>query len=105
MLILSSATIVAIITPSDKRLAMKQYKGVIFNSTTVRCLRVPLEEAVRNAVSVATDADTIAAIAGALAAATPGMEIPKAWADRVFGMLKPDLKAILVDFDERFCQD
>lgn len=63
------------------------------------------EEAVRNAVSLATDADTIAAIAGALAAATPGMEIPKAWADRVFGMLKPDLKAILVDFDERFCRD
>ncbi len=63
------------------------------------------EEAVRNAVSLATDADTIAAIAGALAAATPGMEIPKAWADRVFGMLKSDLKAILVDFDERFCQD
>ena len=62
------------------------------------------EETVRNAVSLATDADTIAAIAGALASATPGMEIPKAWADRVFGMLKPDLKSILVDFDERFCR-
>ena len=81
---------------------MKQYKGIIFNSTTVRCFRGPLKEAVRNAVSLATDADTIAAIAGALAAATPGMEIPKTWADRVFGMLKSDLKAILVDFDERF---
>ncbi len=56
------------------------------------------EAAVRNAVSLATDADTIAAIAGGLAAATPGMEIPKPWADKVFGMLKPDLKAILVDF-------
>ena len=84
---------------------MKQYNGIIFNSTTVRCFRGPLKEAVRNAVSLATDADTIAAIAGTLAAATPGMEIPKAWADRVFGMLKPDLKAILVDFDERFCRD
>ena len=81
---------------------MKQYKGVIFNSTTVRCFRGPLKEAVRNAVSLATDADTIAAIAGALAAATPGMDIPKVWADRVFGMLKSDLKAILVYFDERF---
>ncbi len=59
------------------------------------------EETVRNAVSLATDADTIAAIAGALAAATPGMEIPKAWADHVFGILKPDLKAILLDFYER----
>ena len=81
---------------------MKQYKGIIFNSTTVRCFRGPLKEAVRNAVSLATDADTIAAIADALAAATPGMDIPKAWADRVFGMLKSDLKAILVDFYERF---
>ena len=63
------------------------------------------EETVRNAVSLATDADTIAAIAGALAAATPGMEIPKSWSDRVFDMLKPDLKAILVDFDERYEQN
>lgn len=58
------------------------------------------EETVRNAVSLATDADTIAAIAGGLAAATPGMEIPRAWAGKVFRMLKPDLKGILVDFEE-----
>jgi len=62
------------------------------------------EETVRNAVSLATDADTIAAISGGLAAATPGMEIPQAWSAKVFGMLKPDLKAIFVDFDERFCR-
>ena len=62
------------------------------------------EETVRNAVSLATDADTIAAIAGGLAAATPGMEIPRAWAEKVFRMLKPDLKAIFVDFLERFPQ-
>jgi ADP-ribosylglycohydrolase len=60
------------------------------------------EQAVRNAVSLATDADTIAAIAGALAAATPGMEIPRPWAERVFAMLGPDLKGILVDFDARY---
>lgn len=58
------------------------------------------EEAVRNAVSLATDADTIAAIAGALSAATPGMEIPRSWAEKVFDMLKPDLKEILVDFND-----
>ena len=62
------------------------------------------EETVRNAVSLATDADTIAAISGGLAAATPGMEIPRAWAEKAFGMLKPDLKAIFVDFDVRFCR-
>lgn len=62
------------------------------------------EETVRNAVSLATDADTIAAVAGGLAAATPGMEIPRSWAEKAFGMLKPDLKAILVDFQDRFCR-
>ena len=62
------------------------------------------EETVRNAVSLATDADTIAAISGGLAAATPGMEIPRAWAEKAFGMLKPDLKAIFVDFDVKFCR-
>ena len=62
------------------------------------------EETVRNAVSLATDADTIAAIAGGLAAATPGMEIPRPWAEKAFGMLKADLKGILVDFTDRFCQ-
>ena len=36
------------------------------------------EETVRNAVSLATDADTMAAICGGLAAVTPGMEIPRA---------------------------
>jgi ADP-ribosylglycohydrolase len=60
------------------------------------------EQTVRNAVSLATDADTIAAIAGGLAAASPGMEIPKAWAEKAFGLLKNDLKAILVEFDARF---
>ena len=59
-------------------------------------------ETVRNAVSLATDADTIAAIAGGLAAATPGMEIPREWAEKAFGMLKPDLKEIFLAFDERF---
>ena len=62
------------------------------------------EETVRNAVSLATDADTIAAISGGLAAATPGMEIPRVWAEKAFGMLKPDLKAVFVDFDVRFCR-
>ena len=62
------------------------------------------EKAVRNAVSLATDADTIAAIAGGLAAATPGLAIPRAWAEKAFGMLSPGLREILVDFDEEFCR-
>lgn len=60
------------------------------------------EATVRNAVSLATDADTIAAIAGGLAAATPGMEIPQEWADKAFALLKPDLKTLLMEFYDRY---
>ena len=60
------------------------------------------EQTVRNAISLATDADTIAAIAGALAAATPGMEIPQAWAETAYALLKPDLKYILEDFCQKY---
>ena len=66
-------------------------------------MNCPVYSAV-SAAFLATDADTIAAISGGLAAATPGMEIPRAWAEKAFGMLKPDLKAIFVDFDVRFCR-
>jgi ADP-ribosylglycohydrolase len=51
------------------------------------------EEAVRNAVSLATDADTIAAIAGALSAATPGMEIPAPGRRRCSGCSNPISRA------------
>ena len=57
------------------------------------------EQAVRNAVTLRTDADTVADIAGAIAAATPGMEVPQAWADKVFGMLDNELKEIFIRFD------
>ena len=40
------------------------------------------EQTIRNAVTLRTDADTVADIAGAIAAATPGMEAPQEWADR-----------------------
>lgn len=62
------------------------------------------EQTVRNAVSLATDADTIAAISGGLAAATPGMEIPREWAEKVMKMLKPDLREIFVAFCKDFPQ-
>ena len=37
--------------------------------------------------------------AQASAASTPGMEVPQAWADKVFGMLDDELKGIFVRFD------
>ena len=48
------------------------------------------EQAVRNAVSLGGDADTMAAIAGAIAAATPGMEIPLSIALPCFALLPDD---------------
>lgn len=54
------------------------------------------EQAVRNAVSLGGDADTMAAIAGAIAAATPGMEIPRSIALPCFAMLPEDFKKILL---------
>lgn len=57
------------------------------------------EQAVRNAVTLRTDADTVADIAGAIAAATPGMEVPQAWVDMVFSMLDDELKGIFVNFE------
>ena len=56
------------------------------------------EETVRNAVSLGGDADTLAAIAGALAAATPGMAIPADIADRCFGLLPDDFRETLKAF-------
>lgn len=56
------------------------------------------EEAVRNAVSLGGDADTLAAIAGALAAATPGMVIPADIADRCLALLPDDFTETLKAF-------
>ena len=45
--------------------------------------------------------DTVADIAGAMAAATPGMEVSQEWANRVFDMLDDELKSIFVEFHEQ----
>lgn len=60
------------------------------------------EEAVRYAVTLRTDADTVADMAGALAAATPGMEVPQEWADKVFNMLDEELRDYFVRFSKQF---
>lgn len=57
------------------------------------------EETVRNCVSLGGDADTMAAIAGGIAAATPGMEIPAALAEPCFNLLPDDFVNIIWQFD------
>ena len=56
------------------------------------------EEAVRNAVSLGGDADTLAAIAGGIAAATPGMEVPQELAQSCFSLLPDDFREIISTF-------
>ncbi len=58
------------------------------------------EQAVRNAVSLGGDADTMAAMAGAMAAATPGMEIPLSIAMPCFSIIPEDFKQVILNFTE-----
>ena len=53
------------------------------------------EQAVRHAVSLGGDADTMAAIAGGIAAATPGMEVPQEWAQSCYDLLPQDFREII----------
>ena len=55
------------------------------------------ESAIRNAVSIGGDSDTIGAIAGAIAQAA--YEMPKALAGYCYGLLTPTLRHILDDFE------
>lgn len=57
------------------------------------------EDAIRNAISLGGDSDTLAAMAGAIAAAEYG--IPQDIADFCMGKLTPDLQEILVNFENR----
>lgn len=57
------------------------------------------EETVRKAISMGGDADTMACIAGGIAAATPGMSVPDAIADRCYWILDPQLRQTLNRFD------
>ena len=69
-------------------------------------LRIPEQQAEQIPVDDDLQLDhgraVISAISGALATTAPGMEIPSAWAEKAFGLLKGDRKAILMDFDARF---
>ncbi len=56
------------------------------------------EEAVRHAVSLGGDADTMAAIAGGIAAATPDTAVPEEWAQPCFSLLPDDFKAAVQHF-------
>jgi ADP-ribosylglycohydrolase len=60
------------------------------------------EDAIRNAISLGGDADTLACIAGGIAEAHYG-SVPKELAEPVLGLLDERLTAIVNRFQERFC--
>lgn len=58
------------------------------------------EDAIRNAISIGGDSDTIGAITGSIAGAYYG--VPKDIKDRAINYLDERLKDILVQFENRF---
>ena len=80
-----------------------------YNETCQKTLPVALaafyestdfEDAIRNAISVGGDSDTIAAITGAIAGAY--YDVPKELRTQALNYLAPELKAILLDFEKQF---
>ena len=63
------------------------------------------EDAVRNAISLRGDADTMACIAGSIAAATPGMEIPDFIKEKSYSLLHRDLQDIYNKWYRSFFTD
>jgi ADP-ribosylglycohydrolase len=59
------------------------------------------EDAIRNAISLGGDSDTLACIAGGIAQAFYG--VPAAIADRAMSILDEDLKAITTRFMSTYC--
>lgn len=60
------------------------------------------EATIRNAISLGGDADTLAAMAGAIAASTPGMEIPVELAEKCFALMPDDLKTVMLEFNRMY---
>lgn len=81
--------------------AVHEYTCPVSVPQAIRCWfeNDTFETAVRNAVAIGYDADTIGAICGSLCASTPGMEIPQEWAGRTFKLMKGELRDILYDFE------
>lgn len=59
------------------------------------------EDAIRNAISIGGDSDTLAAITGGIAEAYYG--VPEDIRDTVLDVLEDDLFKILIDFEEKYC--
>ena len=61
------------------------------------------KDAIRNAISIGGDSDTIAAIAGGMAEAYYG--IPMELREKVFAFLDDELTTIALDFESKYGHD
>ena len=59
------------------------------------------EDAIRNAISLGGDSDTLACITGGIAQAFYG--VPPAIADRAMSFLDQDLRGVTARFTSRYC--
>lgn len=57
------------------------------------------EQTIRYAISLGGDSDTLAAMAGGIASATPGMEIPEEIATFCYNHLSDEFKRVLLEFE------
>lgn len=57
------------------------------------------EATIRHAISLGGDSDTLAAMAGSIAAATPGMEIPQEIAEKCFALMPDFLKTVMLEWE------
>ena len=58
------------------------------------------EDAIRNAVSIGGDSDTIAAIAGSVAEAYWG--VPRPFADKALSLIEPEMAQVVQKFWQRY---
>jgi ADP-ribosyl-[dinitrogen reductase] hydrolase len=72
-------------------------QGSVPQAITCALEATSFEDAIRNAISIGGDSDTIAAIAGGIAEVRFG--VPKAIADRARAHLTPDILAVLDLFE------
>ena len=76
-------------------------QGTVPQAVSVALLSTGVEDAIRKAVSIGGDADTLACIAGSIAEALHG-GVPRGLADPVLGRLDADLRDVVDRFMLRY---
>ena len=75
--------------------------GTVPQAASIALLSTSVEDAIRKAVSLGGDADTLACIAGSIAEALHG-GVPRRLAERVLGHLDPEMRSVTERFVRRY---